>query len=232
MTLEQNELDGFKRRGFLKLLVGASAASMVGVPTISTAKSFIDGEVVTSLSLSKLFNIQAMNAEFPSGLLFNLKSELYTPDQLREYKFSVNSQPEVVVSLVRETVECKWLQLGDVTNSIKLFIDKVLRELPFSNETPNQASSSIAGSSMRGVGNCVLSHTSKSKDLFEQQFQTGPMTFVYSDHMPKDKCIVWYNGCSFYDGVVTIAHDMNNIDKYLVVVYTENLSNYCRLINI
>lgn len=231
-TTDQNELATLKRRGFLKLLSGAAVAAMTGIPTESTAASFTNGEVVTSLSLNKLFNLQGLKSG-SSGLIFYLKSEILTPEQKQVYVdgklWDDSNVPTVELSFEKTAIDVNQLQIGNATNSIKLFIDEVLNTLPVTNYDILQASTSIAATSRRGMGNCVILHTSRQKDNLEQQ--TRPMTFVYADHIPKDKCIVWYNGHEFYDGVVTIAHDIENIDNYVLVIH-DTLPRYCRLINV
>jgi hypothetical protein len=232
-TTDQNELAILKRRGFLKLLSGAAVAAMTGIPTESTAASFINGEVVTSLSLNKLFNLQGLKSG-SSGLIFYLKSEILTPEQKQVYVdanlWEPSDIPTIELSFEKTTVDVNQLQSGDATNSIKLFIDEVVNTLPVTNYDIYKASLSIAATSRRGAGNCIILHSSRQKDNFEQQY-TRPMTFIYSDHIPKDKAIIWYNGHEFYDGVVTIAHDIEDIDKYMLVIH-DCLPRYCRLINL
>lgn len=234
MNTNTNELDSFKRRGFLKLLSGAVVTSIVGIPTGSAATSYIHGEAVNSLSLSKLFNLQGINTGSPTGLIFYLKNELVAPTQHQFYKdgdcYQQDVIPTINLSFDKTTVMCDRLQVGDVTNAIKLFIDEVLNTLSPINYNLHDARLSIAASSRRGLGNCMLLHTSRQIDNFEDQVDPL-MTFVYSDYIPEDKCIMWYNGHEFYDGVITIAHDKENINNYLLVIH-DCLPKYCRLITL
>lgn len=224
------------RRDFYKLLFAATAATAIGIKS-TVAETFINGAKLTSDHLGLMFNLQKLKVKDNTcGLIFNLQYRVLDPskyqaiqtlNETNTIKFS-DEIPTIELLFEKAAIEFKNLVKGDATNCVKLFIDEILSNI---NVTPNSdiftETRRIFIRSRRGPGNCVMLHTSKKDtDLLSTFKRTN---IIYSDHMPKDRCIVWYNGYEFYDGAFTIAHDETDINNYVFAVH-DNFKNYCSVL--
>lgn len=236
---EVAEASSMSRRSALKLFTGTILAGMAGVGS-SVAKTFIGETPLTAATLPTLFNVQGMTA--PQGLIFNLVyREPHEPEYFRPIRaegdkpLSIYGEkdgiPEMVIQFEKQAIDCEKMTEGDITNSVKQFIDHAIENLPYGPKWGKKygsggrktdfvsnlviESNRIAVKCRRGSANRVLLHP-QHKDLVgtiprEQRWR---WEFIYTEDMPKGKMILWYNGPEFYDGAITVAFaaDADGVD--------------------
>jgi len=227
------------RRDNIKTFAGTILAGAAGIPFTSQS-ILLNKNVLTSKDMHLLFNIQKVLEGNNTGLIFNLVCR--EPHENKYAKIimpndSKNDIPTLQFQFEKQVISCNRMIHGNVINSTNQFINYVIDNIipikqtkPYDNVDLFIEANQISLRSHRGAANVIMTHPDIKFTHWEQYLDR--FNFVYSEHMPKNKIIMWYNGHEFYDGAVTIIHRENNINEYMLCIHDDCIDKYCSLIEI
>jgi hypothetical protein len=220
------------RRNVLKSLTGAVVGTLLvggGLSSsISASTVYLEDGVLLPEQLHMLFNIQSCKQDATACLIYNLKHSIE--------KMPGDQIPTIAMVLEKTGIDCNNLVKGNVLKDVKLFMDYAFENIQLEKDKVHNAAdlilhaNRIAVMSRRGSGNIALIHPSH-KNSATINHTKNRILFVYTDDMPRDRIILWYNGKQFYDGAVTIVHRENDINNHLLVC-NDVLPNYCKILSI